>query len=372
VKSSKLAFIAFVALSIVVLLGIGEMTTRVALRLLNGSWPQTELMASYQESQIISALAKIHPYLNAAPQNSKIIKAVGKRATFNSLGYRSPERPLEKPADSFRIVCEGGSTTFDTQADSDEETWPWRLEEILSSPQAEMTRPVEVWNAGFPTWTSLENVISLLIRDVDLKPDLVILYQAYNDLQPGAHHPFDREYVNGHAEYSRLALGLSQQKPSWIDRSVMVERLKSRLRPQNHQARTTTTHIAKLGAATFRRNVRSLIAIAHANGAQVLLVTQPIRIRKAHVEADRRFIEEWLHLDADSAPEALRNYNDVLRSLARSEHVMLLDVQQDIVFSDEDFWDAVHFASTGSKKLAEAIAEKITQLENDEIIGGRE
>ncbi len=361
-KSSPFRFMAFLLISVPLLLFLGEFSTRSIIRIRDGKWPQTRFMARYTEGRIISALARRHPYLNAAPRRTALIRAAGKRATFNSLGYRSPERPLSKAPGTFRIVCEGGSTTFDTQADTDEATWPWRLEEMLSESEAESDSNIEVWNAGFPTWTSLENLISLLIRDVDLQPDLVILYQAYNDLQPGAHTPFDREYVEGHAEYSRLALGLSLSKPSWINRSVMIEALRKRMLPPRPTSPALASGLEMLGAEIFRRNIHNLIAIAHANGAKVLLVTQPIRIRKKHLVQDRQFIEEWLHLKAEAAPAALKKYNDILRGLAQSENAMLLDVQQDISFRDEDFWDAVHFASGGSRKLAAALAKKIRRL----------
>ena len=89
---------------------------------------------------------------------------------------------------------------------------------------------VEVWNAGFPGWTSLENTLSFALRDRDLAPDVVLLYAGINDLQPGAHQPFDRAYEHGHAELARRALGFELAPPSLWSRSVLLERVADRLR----------------------------------------------------------------------------------------------------------------------------------------------
>ena len=85
---------------------------------------------------------------------------------FNARGQRVTNvRDVEvpKPEGTYRVVCEGGSTTFDLLAPDDAATWPARLGAFLK-PRA------DVVNAGFPGWTSLESLVSLETRDLDLSP----------------------------------------------------------------------------------------------------------------------------------------------------------------------------------------------------------
>ena len=351
---------AGVALAVLLLALLGllaEAGLRVAGRLATGAWPETQVAAVRRQSREVVRLYRGHPFLNTAPVAGARVRAFGKRASFNALGYRSPERDPVKPAGAVRVVCAGGSTTFDLLAASDRETWPWRLETELRR----RGLPVEVWNAGFPGWTSAENLISLSLREVDLAPDLVLLYQGINDLQPGSHRPLDRQYVAGHADHSRRALGLELEPLGLLARSLAAERLRGWLAgPEDpwarlHPAPSGPRHpeLAPGASAVFERNVRSFAAVATAAGARVALATQVVRVRPDRRDADLTYLAVWLPgLEPAAAPRELERLNDVLRRVAAdTPGLLLFDVAADVPWRDEDFADPMHLAPAGSDKL---------------------
>ncbi|MEJ2190690.1 MAG: SGNH/GDSL hydrolase family protein [Acidobacteriota bacterium] len=265
-----------------------------------------------------------------------------------------------KPTGVLRVLCAGGSTTFDSLADRNETTWPWRLEEELRARGI----AVEVWNAGIPTWTTLENTIALLARDVDLKPDLLVLMQGFNDLQPACHHPYDPTYEHGHAGRMLSALGFELEKPGLLDRSVALERLRAlvgRSRPhaEADDAGTLATAASEIGLATYRRNLRTLIAVARAHGIEVVLVTQPLRPSPVETSRDRRFLSEWLGLEADAVEGELAKVNRILLEVAAQEGTMAVDAVGEVSWQREDFWDPVHFATAGSDKFARLLADRL-------------
>lgn len=346
---------------------LAEGILRLALRLRTGAWPQAEALAFYQRTQKVLAAYRRHPYLDTAPREGAAVATLGKRLSFNSLGYRSPARPLAKPPGARRVLCAGGSTTLDLLAADDASTWPWLLEGRLSS----ASRPVEVWNAGFPGWTSLENVISFAIRDVDLDADVLILYQGINDLQPAAHRPFDRQYEHGHAEILEQALGFRLGPPPWYERSILYEKTRNLVRPPREPWRQLVAPGAAAGElassitpaapAVFRRNVLSILALARARGIPILLVTQVLRIRAGHAQEDRRWLGEWTRLQPDAAVRDLEAMNAVLRGLA-GDRVRVADLARDLPLADEDFADPAHFSSTGSLAMARYMADQVEPL----------
>lgn len=353
-------------LGISVLLAAGlELGTRLILRLSTGSWPTTEVVRFDKEIRTALGLYRRHPYLNTAPVESASAAAFGKTASFNSLGYRSPERPLAKPEVAHRVLVAGGSTTFDILAATNQATWPYRLEAGLQKRDP----AVEVWNAGFPGWTTVENLVSLALRDIDLVPDMVVLYQGINDLQPGSYEPFDRQYVEGHAAESVRALGFELAPPSWYEHSVFVERVRlatvgssspfDRLaRPSSKDRRLHA--LPTQAVAVFERNVRSFISIATSHGATVLLVTQPLRIRQDHMEADRAYLAEWVGgLEPDTAVTELGRLNGVLRRLAAGGDAHLADAAREISWRDDDFADPMHFSDRGSLRFSEYLTTAI-------------
>lgn len=351
-----------VALLSVCLFLASELALR-GVRALRGEPTRTEMETVRTRLGEAMSLYRRHPFLNTGPRSSVSGEAFGRRVTFNSLGYRSPERPREKPPGVYRIVCAGGSTTFDLAADRDDATWPWMLEELLSGPE----RPVEVWNAGFPGWTSLENAISFVQRDASLEPDLVILYQGINDLQPASHAPFDPGYEAGHALLARQSLGLEGTALGWAHRSLLVESVRSRLFGKTDPWRALTgsgaqgprsSRIPDEAVRAFTRNVRALVAMSTDRGASVLLVPQKLVGDRPQ---DLEYLRGWIPgLDPGRAAHELERFNEAL--------VVVGLVGPDVRLMESPPWrpghfvDPMHTSEAGSELLASAIAAEVRPI----------
>jgi hypothetical protein len=94
----------------------------------------------------------------------------------NSLGYRGEEIPVVKPAGALRVVCLGGSTTF--EGSTNDRTYPAILQSLL---QQEFGARIDVINAGMSargSYAELEALDQLL----ELQPDLVVEHNFINDL----------------------------------------------------------------------------------------------------------------------------------------------------------------------------------------------
>ncbi len=346
------------ALALLLVLAAGsELALRLAGRVGSGAWPRTRAELTAERRARLAHLFRLHPFLGVAPREGAAVELGGKRASFNSAGYRSPERPVARPPGIRRVVCAGGSTTFDSLAPDDRSTWPWRLEDRLRARGVE----VEVWNAGVPGWTSLESVVSLLTRDLDLQPDLVVFYHGINDLQPASHHPFEADYETGHAELVRRALGLTSPAPGILGHSLLLDRLRAAPAPPSPPPGGGS--LAPGALAAFRRNVRSFVAVARAGGAATLLVTQPIRLRAGQRRADEAYLEEWIPtLSGEVAARQIERFNDVLRRQACPQGPFLADAARGIEWSDADFGDPVHYTRQGAEKLSRFLADRIAPL----------
>jgi lysophospholipase L1-like esterase len=338
---------------------------RCYLRVRTGHWPQTlagQLAAGRLRS---NAIFQAHPFLNVGPRPGTATTAGGRRMAFNHAGYRSPERETAKPPGAYRIVTAGGSTTFDISVPRDELSWPWQLEDLLAADGGE----VEVWNAGFPGWTSLENTMALAMRDVDLQPDLLVLFQGVNDLQPAAHTPFQPDYAGFHARVERQATGIDEPTLSWAQRSVFLDRVLPVGRAwfgiaAPPPASSRIDRLPSVALRVFERNVRSFIAVGHAHGADTLLVTQTVRLRDGAPGAiDELIMNQWIPgLDSEAVPAELERLNDVLRRIAASGAAAIADAAREVAWDDADFADPMHFTQVGSRKLARYLASKVAAL----------
>ena len=80
----------------------------------------------------------------------------------------------------FKIFCVGGSTTYCTEIESYEDTWPFMLNMKLSKSKKNCV----VANAGVGGWGTLQSLNRFQTWGSILKPNLTIIYQSKNDLTP--------------------------------------------------------------------------------------------------------------------------------------------------------------------------------------------
>ncbi|MEM7356692.1 MAG: SGNH/GDSL hydrolase family protein, partial [Acidobacteriota bacterium] len=240
---------------------------------------------------------------------------------------------------------------------------------------------VEVWNAGFPGWTSLENLIALAIRDRDLQPDWIILFQGINDLQPATHQPFDRQYEQGHADSAHRTLGFDLQPPAWHQRSLLLETLSDALwgasNPWDAVDRQGSepqplSVVPEAAVVVFERNLRSFAALSQDLGARLVLVPQTLRLRQGHLARDRTLLTDWLPgLIPDAAKAALDQLTAVEQRLAEEGVGLFADPAFD-TWPDAEWDDAMHFSASGSERFASFLEGLLVAELSQVAIGGED
>ena len=99
--------------------------------------------------------------------------------TYNSHSFRGAEfEKVKEHGVDFRIFAVGGSTTFGAASD-DNQTWPAHLQKIIDD---EITnQKIQVINAGMSGGVSESNYDLIKNKLSTLDPDLIIIYEGWND-----------------------------------------------------------------------------------------------------------------------------------------------------------------------------------------------
>jgi len=100
---------------------------------------------------------------------------------FNSLGFRGPEFSEIKPPNTYRIFMVGGSTMFGSGESSGQTTIPAILQKMFDSDN--LVQKIEVINVGVSGGNSNSELDLIHEKLVTFSPDLVIVYDGWNDLR---------------------------------------------------------------------------------------------------------------------------------------------------------------------------------------------
>ena len=96
-----------------------------------------------------------------------------------------------EPNGKVRVMCLGASTTANNISDGKSDySYPSLLQESLGD-------KYEVFNCGIGGWTSVDILINFQLNLLKYKPDIIILYHGYNDLQYHLMHGFLSDYSHG-------------------------------------------------------------------------------------------------------------------------------------------------------------------------------
>jgi lysophospholipase L1-like esterase len=291
--------------------------------------------------------------------------------TINRWGLRGRTPLLLKSPGRRRVLCVGGSSTFG-YAVTDGEEWPARLEQALASAHA-----VEVLNGarlGATTWSNYAYLRDRLLR---FDPDVVLLYEGFNDFWRGvrlrSREQPDYGSVERDGPSSLASLDLGPPR-AWLPRpSFAAHRLGAWLETRLETAAMLEAAGAKTPLAfafepgildIYESNLKAIVRLCRSRGVGVVMATfagcddpgaapEPRRLRVQYV------LDQMPGLDVVSAEHGLELYREITRRVAASENVPLVDLARALPRDDALYVDTIHFTPAGEQRVAALLAQDL-------------
>jgi lysophospholipase L1-like esterase len=291
--------------------------------------------------------------------------------SVNRYGLRGTLPAVPKPPGRRRIACVGGSTTLGYSV-TDGEDWPTRLGGMLGG-------SFEVLNAGRPGATTYRNFAYLRDYLLDLEPEVVVLYEGFNDMWRGV-----RRHGGDQPDYGMVDEGLPPkgealdrgEPASWPWRLSFVayrgarglERLLSEPPPPwpEPPVRPGPFRFDPAIVSIYERNLGAMVRLCRSRGVQPVIATFAGCDDPTASPAERRrrlryVLEQIPQLDEATAQHGMDMYREATRRLAQSEHVTLVDSARLMTKDLDAYTDTVHFTPAGELQLAQLLAATIRQ-----------
>jgi lysophospholipase L1-like esterase len=272
----------------------------------------------------------------------------------NSFGFNDGPWTRARTPGVPRIACLGGSTTEGGNAFGRKGSYPNLLEREL---EQRTGRDFEVMNAGISGWTTAEMVVTWFLTLQDFQPDVVVLHEAVNDLEPRFMAKFEPDYSHWRIPVqTHPAVGIER----WLVQSSRLYlwfRLRDGKAPEILDVCTDRSgpkeplmgegKLPHETSLAFRRNILSIARAARDDGHTVVLLTLP-----TSPTAD--IGEFWRY--------GVRENNVHLRELAAENGYLLADADQAFAARPElgnEFLDLVHLEPKGNQAKAELVADAL-------------
>ena len=119
--------------------------------------------------------------------------------SINSGGFRGPEYPVQKAANTFRILMLGDSETLSILL-PEKDSLAAQLQEILNKKSP--GKHYEVLNFGVEGYCTLQELELFKTKGIKYNPDLIILNYCLNDPEPGEYY-FEKTFLIRHSALAR-------------------------------------------------------------------------------------------------------------------------------------------------------------------------
>lgn len=290
----------------------------------------------------------------------------------HNLRGKVPQNP--KPKEELRIFVMGGSSVFDAAAAP---SWPQRLGPAI---EAKGGPKVTTFNGGVPGFSSRETVALYKDKVRFFKPDIVVLYQGWNDakymmsfkeevdvedfyLLP-THHNETYRFLNS-PRPTRNWLAFTRMLSDFGSDSSMREQVKlgratdAELRDRDLDVRWAETE----GMKYWRSNIRDFVNAVKSDGATPILVPQGTLVT-ADLSAEQRARVRYKFVQVGHADivEITDEMNGVLAQVAQTSGTPFLDVRAEINGEPSYFNDHVHLTDAGSRAVADAVAAALVPV----------
>ena len=297
------------------------------------------------------------------PKPGYKVKGANIHIKINARGFRGEDFSVPKPPGTFRIVCLGASTTFAAEASSNEAVWTHRLQEILRA--AHPGRRIEVINAAVGGYVAADNLKNLQHRVLPLDPDLVIYYEANNEIVRDTQELAIRAGLIG-AE--------GRRQPAWVSTlskvSLMFDLAYKNLAIAARSRDTSSPRIDRIPRELPSRfigvldQMRATLAERH---VPLVLSTFVVKYRR---DQDRQtqirnadvafYYMPWMSIDG--MLDAMDTYNQAILDYGRRSGAPVIDDRAAIPPDADHFTDCMHLADKGNEAMAQRLYRGLRAL----------
>ena len=259
---------------------------------------------------------------------------------------------------AFKIVCIGGSAVQCMEMELYQDSWPAKLKEKLSPDN----NKVLVFNFGVGAWGTLQSLIRCVNWLPMIKPNLLVFYQAKNDLTPLANSAENEKQL--YPDYQNVMGQFSESFvtnfPKWLNYIpfffLLFYFLEFKILHKNYG-------LLSVYRPKPWENMKGFERLTDEYRDGIFFRIKTIFNICASLECPVLYIPEIVR-SGDYAELLDSLYNEIYKISKGYDHVNWFNIKELFPDSDRYFLDKMHFSKDGCDLFAELLARHIQQFYN--------
>ena len=284
------------------------------------------------------------------------------KESYNSFGFKSPEFNIIKNDSTFRIVTLGGSSVYGYPLENNQ-TWPHYLKNHLDDNTTHINiNNFEVINTGVPGYNTYHSVGLLFSKILDLNPDLIILYQLWNDI---SYFPVLNDSTLYSGKIYESNKSIFHYSYALISLGVLQNVLKRKTTNEKYLPLKKTIDVKNtFGIKQYRRNVEIIAMICEKYKIPLLLCSQMTLYNNENTEEE---VAKLSHGKKEYYLNAFDLGNEILRDIAKfNQNTYYFNPSKHIKANLDVLLDHIHLTVRGNDLLGKFMSAFIS----NEIING--
>jgi lysophospholipase L1-like esterase len=292
---------------------------------------------------------------------------------INTRGFRGQEINVDRKPGQIRILFLGGSQVFDFNGGD----WP----SMVGKELRRLEFNVETINAGVPGHTTFDSLGKLLTDIWTLKPQIIFLCQAWNDIKYfswlSPNNPYrglpPREPASWKKDW-RLY-------PSGIDRLLSYSAFYRKFRwgfgqilyfEEGNQKNKSIRKIVapatakNWGPKQYRINLEMIATLSREIGAELAICKQAHQAVVGGTGPIQTVARDYGTRNTGLSHDELMRYFDItyniIDDIALNRALQIFDMNEALSGRKDYFNDGIHFSPTGSRKASKLVAKKLAPM----------
>ncbi|MCL6294417.1 SGNH/GDSL hydrolase family protein [Jejuia spongiicola] len=316
----------------------------------------------FQNNTNENTFFKEHPYLVGTPKENFRFPNLPKgfNITTDGNGHRVTKNYVPSK-DAINIVCIGGSTTFATGV-PDKISWPYILQQKLGE-------NYNVINLGVPGYSTLEGIIQLVTTVPELKPDILIIYQGWNDIR--SYHAPNKspDYLwHGKTQKSNLSVNKKTSITEYSFINFIAGKIGNKISKSKELENNISSHRDSYIDEIYVRNLKTIQVLCNQLQVKQIYIPQVLNLEEYTKSVD--VSDSWTpYISNKSMPELIKKINSLMsQTIKKGANTTVVDsILSKYKWNSNHFVDVGHFSEDGGKQFSDIIISHLNHLENFKI-----